>query len=242
MTTAEKDPDDGRLVAPLWEVRDDMVVGGRMYLEGSVVRSWELPHDSRLLPINANAKLVAMYALKVRHHPMRPKSASTRFGLFLPAQLVFGDSVTRLVDLYDDMPRFSFGDRGSQPDDCRVLLGWPGTAEEKGYDKPMNEAAERLLAYWREFKGHDDLNEHSCWCALRDQLWLPTLQKREPPREEKLPAGFGAKPTRAFVASDSRPDSTLVPERPLSSPTPRLRRIRETRAVQLGTHDPTGRR
>jgi hypothetical protein len=231
MTTAEKDPDDGRLVAPLWDVRSDGVVNGVMYLEGSVVRSWTLP-DSRLAPLNANAKLLAQYALKVRHHPARPKSTSTKFGVFLPAQLVFGDSVTRLVDLYDDMPCFSL---------TGIQLGWPGTGQERGYDKPMNEAAAALMAYWREHKDHPDLNEHSCWCALRDELFLPPLQKRKRPDAETLPPYHGG-PKPQYVASDSRPDSVLVPARPLAAPTPRLRRIRETHAVQLGQHDPTGRR
>jgi hypothetical protein len=232
MTAADKDA-DGKLIAPLWDVNADMVVGGVMYLEGSVVRSWNLPLDSRLKPINANAKRLARYALKVRHHPAKPKSASTRHGLFLPAQLVFGDSVTRLVELFDDMPCFSL---------TGILLGWPGTSQERGYDKPQNEAAAALMSYWREHKDHPDLPEHACWCALRDQLFLPPLSKRERPAAETLPAYVGAPKPSGYVPSDSRSDSVLVPARPLSGPTPRLRRIRETHAVQRGEIDPHGRR
>ena len=231
MTTAEKNPDDGRLVAPLWDVREDMVVSGVMYVADSVVRSWILPLDSRLKPLNANARLLAMYALKVRHHPAKPKSASTRFGLILPAVLVFGGSSTGcLVEggEHDGMPRFEHSG---------VVLTWPGTYVTK-YDRPANEPGELLLHYMNENRDHPELEElHSCWCCLRDELWLPRLSKRERPESERLPPYYGGPKPAGYVASDSRPDSTLVPSRPVT-PTIRTRRIAETHAAMR----PSGRR
>ena len=235
--TTDDDEDEDVLATPLWESREFQAVGGVMYAEGAVVRSWNLPTNNLLVPLNATAKRIARYAGRVRHHPLKPKTASTMHGIFLPAVLRFGDdNVTGcLVDggVHDEMPHFAHSG---------VVLTWPGTYIVK-YDKPTNEAAERLLEYWREFHDRPELDPYpSCWNVLTDALWLPALRKLERPESETLPAYVGAPRPSTYVASDARSDSPVVPERPPASPVIRTRQIRETRAVQLGQHDPTSRR
>jgi hypothetical protein len=221
----------------LWRcTRDNSIVSGRPYCEGQLVRTWDLPSDFvTLTPVNATAKIIAGYNRRVFSHPLKPKSAMTTRGAFLPAVLLFGNSSTGcLVEggEHDDMPRFEHSG---------TVLTWPGAYIVKN-DRPANEAGALLLNYWLENKHRRaELDNHSCWNALTDELWLPPLSTRERP-EETQPAFFGAPRPGAYVPLDARADAAMVPAAAPSSPIIRTRKIAETHAVQRGELDPTGRR
>jgi hypothetical protein len=227
------------VAVPLWRcVRDNSIINGVPYHEGQIIRSWNMPPDLgvTLQPVNATAKIIDAYNKRTFTHPLKPKSAMTSHGPFLPAVLVFGGSSTGcLVEggEHDDMPRFKHSG---------VVLTFPGTYVTK-YDEPANEAGAQLLEWWLQNRDRhrelDDAHAHSCWCALTDRLTLPKLPAREQ-SEVKLPPGFG-KPSPRFVPHDARPDAPMVPSQP-SSPIIRTRRLSETRAVQFSAIDPYRRR
>ncbi len=193
-----------------------------------------LPPDFvTLSPVNETAGIVDDFNRRVFTHPLRPKSAMSSHGPYLPGILVGpGDDRTGpLCDVREAMPRWTH---------AGLLLDWP-TMFIARHDKPENEAAALVLAYWRRHRKHPDLPAHGCWNLLLNELWLPPLAELERPQETALPAAFGAPSPSHYTPLDGRSDLPLAPAVP-PAPVIRTRTIRETRAVATGAHDPTGRR
>jgi hypothetical protein len=211
-------------------MRDNAVLNGAPYCEGQRIRSWNLPPDFVTLePANKSARIIDDFNRRVFTHPLRPRSAMSRHGPYLPGILSGpGDNATGpLCELSDAMPRYER--RGT-------LLDWPTR-----HDRPENEAAELVLAYWRRHRKHPDLPAHGAWNLLTGSVWLPPLPELEQPQETALPPGFGTPSPSNYVGLDGRTDSPLVAAVP-PPPVIRTRTVRETRAVQRGELDPTGRR
>jgi hypothetical protein len=230
------------LPTPLWRLKGDgysdvVIVNGTVYPVGAPRRSWELPANLRdHEPVNWTAKFIARYNARLFHHPLRPRSASTKHGIFLPSVLIFGGSCTGYLGeggVPDDAPRYKYSG---------TLLTWPGSYQTK-YDGPENKSAELVLNWWRENKDRlgelDESHRHSPWCALRDALFLPALSTRK--RPEELPPYAGPMPGSKYVPLDGRLDAAMVPARPTQPPI-RTRTFGETSAVRKGLLDPTGRR
>jgi hypothetical protein len=135
------------LPTPLWRLKGDgysdvVIVNGTVYPVGAPRRSWELPANLRdHEPVNWTAKFIARYNARLFHHPLRPRSASTKHGIFLPSVLIFGGSCTGYLGeggVPDDAPRYKYSG---------TLLTWPGSYQTK-YDGPENKSAE-LVLNWR---------------------------------------------------------------------------------------------
>ena len=208
---------------PLWKVvAETYVTNGVPYPRGSRFESWRLPSDFvSLRPLNSLAERIAEYNEAVGlHHPQRPKEAEKGF---LPAMLKMGTAWSGpYCDATADMPRYN-GE--SEP-----WLAWPTK-----YDRPSNQAAEQVMAYWLANRRHPDIAEHGPWNALTDALHLPPLRALEQPERVPLDGREGGerlivdRPGSGYGPLDGREGAPMVPRSPAPEP-PRIRQRRYSEA------------
>jgi hypothetical protein len=226
-----------QIEVPRWRVECDGVINGTPYDRGATLRSWTLPVNLvDLAPANASAEVAFAFLEKTFHNPLRPRSCWTRLGAYLPGVIVgLGGRTGFLGGNIDEtrMPKFA---------NAGVQLEWPSKFLMT-HDRPANQAAEELLAWWREHRSQRaELEAYGCWSnwnLMTDSMFLPALVKREEV-EQRLPPGFGTPKPSSYVSSDGRPDAAMVPARP-PAPVIKTHRYGETQDIRAGRVDPTGR-